>query len=555
MSATPPARATRLTAREERPVTRSERSTLLRVAAAAIVMVAIDFGRRILATNDEARFAMLAHDMLSRGAWMFPQLNGVAYNAKPPMLAWLIALASWPGGQVTQVTAALPSALAAVGTALVVFAAGRGAFGSTAGWFAALATVSTQGWFLHARLPMPDMLVTFCITLAVAFLWPIAQGRPGHWWLGFWLSMVTAFWTKGAAALLPLVVAVSWGLLARPAGWWRALRPGPGLALFAALVAPWWIGKLWTQSEAMREVVVADNLMWYLPRTFAVLLGPPQHLVGILFPWVLVLPLAAWRAAIAIKRREPERTALAFVIVWSLVLLVCLGISEQQRLRYYLPIVSPAALLIGWWGARAVGRAVDDTRVPWRVYAVVGLVLALATAAAALARPSWIHRAHVAFPTSTREIAVMAVGIGLMVVVLGYGVRRGQVRRVFALACLGSAAWVAGWYHWELERSNAAYDYPRVRSEVRRLLPEDPVVATWGVYDLPMSFYLGQPVLPVHSRGDLDRIMAGHPRGSAVLTEAALAEVPDRARLRVLPLDRLNFDSIVLVSPRAGVQP
>jgi hypothetical protein len=142
-----------------------------------------------------------------------------------------------------------------------------------------------------------------------------------------------------------------------------------------------------------------------------------------------------------------------------------------------------------------------------------------------------------------------------MVAVLGYGVRRGQVRRVFALACLGSAAWVAGWYHWELERRNAAYDYPRVRTEVRRLLPEDPVVATWGVYDLPMSFYLGQPVLPVHSRGDLDRIMAGHPRGSAVLTEAALAEVTDRARLRVLPLDRLNFDSIVLVSQRAGIQP
>ena len=40
----------------------------------------------------------------------------------------MIALASWPAGHVTQLTAALPSALAAVGTALVVFAVGRSLF-------------------------------------------------------------------------------------------------------------------------------------------------------------------------------------------------------------------------------------------------------------------------------------------------------------------------------------------------------------------------------------------------------------------------------------------
>ena len=71
------------------------------LAMAAVAMVGIDLGRRILATNDEARFAMLAQDMFERGAWLFPQLNGVAYNAKPPLHAWLIAIASWPAGQLS----------------------------------------------------------------------------------------------------------------------------------------------------------------------------------------------------------------------------------------------------------------------------------------------------------------------------------------------------------------------------------------------------------------------------------------------------------------------
>jgi hypothetical protein len=119
---------------------------------------------------------------------------------------------------------------------------------------------------------------------------------------------------------------------------------------------------------------------------------------------------------------------------------------------------------------------------------------------------------------------------------------------------------VGGWYHWELGRRNAAYDYPRVHAEAARLLPEAPVVAAWGVYELPFSFYFDRRVVPVATDRDLHRVMAQHPGSSAVLSAAALAQVEDPARLRVLPLDRLNFDSIVLVTdsldaPRAGARP
>jgi hypothetical protein len=155
----------------------------------------------------------------------------------------------------------------------------------------------------------------------------------------------------------------------------------------------------------------------------------------------------------------------------------------------------------------------------------------------------------------------MAAGLVVMLAALVYGARQRRLRQVFAVACLGGAAWVTGWYHWELERSNAAYDYPRVRADALRLLPDSPVVATWGAHDLPLSFYLGRRVLPVQTPGELDRVMAEHPRGSAVLSQAALGEVVDRSHLRVLPLDWLNFHPIVLVSypdaaaPRAGARP
>jgi hypothetical protein len=201
-----------------------------------------------------------------------------------------------------------------------------------------------------------------------------------------------------------------------------------------------------------------------------------------------------------------------------------------------------------------------ERRMPWRVYAGIAAVLFLATAVA-LARPTWSEARHVAFPTSAVEAGVMAVGLVVMLAALVYGAWRRRLREVFAVACLGGAAWVTGWYHWELERRNAAYDYPRVRAEALRLLPEAPVVATWGVYELPLSFYLGHRVLPVQTSGDLDRVMAAHPRGSAVLSQAALGEVADRSHLQVLPLDWINFEPLVLVSypdaaaPRAGSRP
>ena len=150
-------------------------------------MACLELGRRIYANNDDARFAVLAQDVLSHGFRLFPDLNGVPYYNKPALLAWLIALASWPAGAVSQLTAALPSAVAGVGLAFVVYALGRGMFGADAGRYAALVAVATQGFFLQARLPLPDMLMTLFITTVLWHFWCITRSaaHAAHW-VGFY---------------------------------------------------------------------------------------------------------------------------------------------------------------------------------------------------------------------------------------------------------------------------------------------------------------------------------------------------------------------------------
>ena len=52
---------------------------LLWIGAAAPVMAGVELGRRIFANNDDARFAVLAQDLLSHGLRVFPELNGAPY--------------------------------------------------------------------------------------------------------------------------------------------------------------------------------------------------------------------------------------------------------------------------------------------------------------------------------------------------------------------------------------------------------------------------------------------------------------------------------------------
>jgi len=544
-------------------------SRLCRVAARPVIGVTllasalalIDLGRRILATNDEARFPLLAQDMIGRGDWFFPRLNGVVYHAKPLLQAWLIALFSWPGGRVTQLTAVLPSALAGIATAVVIYALGEDMFGVDAGRFAALIAITTQGWFLHSRLPMPDMLLTLALTGSLGMFWRMTQRRPGRPWLGFYTLVAAGFWAKGAAGLIPLIAVLIHAVATRRDGRWRDLRLGRGLLVVAVLIAPWCIRELSGDTGALHTVVVDDNLGWYLPRslTTALVYGPLRHVVGVMFPWVLLLPAVVWQSARALRGRGAEREAVSTLVLWSLVLLASVGISEQQRLRYYAPLVPPVSLLTGWWCARAAAERQTLAEVPRWIYGVAAGLLALATAATFVFRPAWARAAEVLVLGSAVEMAVMGAGLLIMVGVLTRGMHRQLTGWTFGIAWVGAAMWVGAWYHEDLSRRNMAYDYPRLHAEVARILPDTRVVATWGVNELPFSFYFDQPVASIATDADLDRVMAQNPGAGAVLTGAALAQLLDRARFQVLPLDRLNFDSIVLVTSsdvaRAPAQP
>lgn len=59
--------------------------SLLAVLVLAALIFALPAGRRPFWSSDEARFALLAQDILENGRWLVPHLRGDLYLNKPQL--------------------------------------------------------------------------------------------------------------------------------------------------------------------------------------------------------------------------------------------------------------------------------------------------------------------------------------------------------------------------------------------------------------------------------------------------------------------------------------
>jgi 4-amino-4-deoxy-L-arabinose transferase-like glycosyltransferase len=320
----------------------------LMLMALSAVLLSFDFGARAFATNDEARFPMMARDILARGHWLLPETNGVPMLNKPPLHAWLIAIAAWPTGAVTQRTAALPSLLAGLGVVAGTYWIGRRVFDPEVGLAAGLIAVTTAGVFSLARSAVPDMTLSLALIAAVAaFVAVEFEGRRGALPV-FYLMVAIAFWVKGPPGLLPLAVALVYEVAAY--GWSGPSRLGSpvGLAILALLVTAWSGLALGVGREGfIHDVVMNDYLRTYLmagPWGSGSPLEALGHALTILLPWSLLLPIALWWVVRGVER--PSQRGMRLTLVWAAVVFVAVAISHQQRWRYYLPLCAPGALLL-----------------------------------------------------------------------------------------------------------------------------------------------------------------------------------------------------------------
>jgi 4-amino-4-deoxy-L-arabinose transferase-like glycosyltransferase len=227
-----------------------------------VLLFFVGLGSLPLVEPDEGRNAEVAREMLVSGDWVTPHYNSLAYLDKPAVYFWLVA-GSFRVLGTSEFAARLPSALAALGTLLLVWWMARKMFGEAVGLRAAVIWASTPLVIIFSRQVIFDMTLTLLVTLSMLAFWidsTSAFKRP-------WLEMLMfAAWgvaaiTKGLVGfLLPLLSLLAYQALA---GRWRELkrlRWGFGTFVFLAASLPWFLTVCMRHPDFVRYAFWQESL-------------------------------------------------------------------------------------------------------------------------------------------------------------------------------------------------------------------------------------------------------------------------------------------------------
>jgi len=314
--------------------------------------------------------AQIAKTMLTSGDWVTARLDGVVYLEKAPLIYWLMAISYRIFG-VSDVAARLPVALSSVALALLTCAFGIWAFGKRVGLYAGLCVGTCVGLFLFTRIQIPDVMLTFTITLAMwAFLRAVdpEESRPRIWAAILAASIGTGLLLKSLIAVVfPLAAALIYLFVTKQillSRTWQRLRPFSGAAIALIIAVPWHILATlrnppyfaWTFKSGpglyhgfLWFYFINEQLLRFLnmryPRDYNTVPRAAFWLFHILwlFPWSLYLP-ATFKLSYKPVDRAGQTRLLA--LCWTGFMLIFFTFSTTQE-YYSMPCYPALALLIG----------------------------------------------------------------------------------------------------------------------------------------------------------------------------------------------------------------
>ena len=138
------------------------------VVVAAAVTLAVGFAPMPFWDEDEPRFAAIARTMLETGDWVVPMYNDTLAVDKPVLMHWCMAVCYRVFG-VSEIPARIPSALAALATALALLRAGSRWSSVRTGVVAALAWIGCLLVGIESHAATPDAILTALTTWMTLF--------------------------------------------------------------------------------------------------------------------------------------------------------------------------------------------------------------------------------------------------------------------------------------------------------------------------------------------------------------------------------------------------
>ncbi|MGD1148455.1 MAG: glycosyltransferase family 39 protein [Thermoanaerobaculaceae bacterium] len=425
------------------------------LAAACLVLLLVwNLGGSPLLEPDEGRYTEIPREMLARGDFVTPHLNGVLYFEKPPLHYWLNAAAIGLFG-LTEFAARAWSALFGLAGIALAWCLGRSVGGRRAGFLAAAALGTSPLWVGTARLATLDMTVTFFLTATLACFWFAQEAEDGRRrllaWHGMFAAAALAVLAKGLIGIvIPGAVVFLYLLATRQ---WVVLKRVPwvtGIVLFFAIAAPWHVLAASRNPDFLWFYFVHEHLLRYAT-PIAERHEPFWYFLAVVVlgcaPWSGLLPSAArllpWRR---VREGLAEHRGEAFLLIWAAFVVVFFSVSQSKLIPYVLPALPPLAALVGvlidrlWDGRLAASR--------WETAGLVagGVLAALYGAAFVWAGLGKIDRLGLGGVVSPDLLVPGALVLAVALLAAASAFGRAWNRRVLALfaagCCVGAAVQV-----------------------------------------------------------------------------------------------------------------
>ncbi len=327
--------------------------TLLLLWAMLLVLAAL----RPLAVPDEGRYGEVGRWMLQSGDWLTPRLNGIPFFHKPPLLYWLQAMSLATFGVNAWALRLVPALHAGLMLAALYMSARTVATEQIARRAAIMLgtslTVLVGGQYINH-----DMLVATWIGVAIwCFGFAFMAGSRPHAGLARWgfVACALGMLSKGLIGFaLPGLVLFVWLLWTRQFKKVLHLPWLSGVALFAAIVVPWFALAQHTYPEFLDYMFVRQQFERYTASTF----NNPQPwwlyllAIGLLFfPWAL-FALAHIRsgARLVMSHGAVAREWASLCWIWVIAITVFFSVPSSKLVGYILPVMPALALLasLGW---------------------------------------------------------------------------------------------------------------------------------------------------------------------------------------------------------------
>jgi 4-amino-4-deoxy-L-arabinose transferase-like glycosyltransferase len=349
-----------------RPVDRTEILIVTGLIVGCLYLFGWGIGSYSLWDPWEPKYAQTVLEMTERGDYITPYYQGSVRWTKPILVYWAMMVPIYIGGN-NELTARLPSVFAAMLGVLMLYYVVRRLFSRSAGVMAACVLATTPQYFYLARQSMPDMLLNMCI---IGALGGFALGRflddrqRLHFFLGYvFLGLATLAKGPVAVAVVVATCGLFWLIDFNPrihlhprtgaAALWEMIKRYqvlPGIAIFAAVAAPWYLVMLYKHSTKFVEKAILYENIQRFSEPLRDHDGTVTYYFGTFFhgmyPWCGLLPIALCSAFFGVRAIDEKARRIWFFVSWFLGVFIIFSMAGTKLQHYLLPITPAFAVLI-----------------------------------------------------------------------------------------------------------------------------------------------------------------------------------------------------------------